>query len=195
MAEQPEQGATADADQGTAAPTGDREAEAEREARREAERSFDQLAEQEGQEGDGEQGEGAPDREQGEGDQAEGDQAAALRREAATYRRRLRESEAETSRVTAALDQTQRTLIEDQVAGQPGLLADAADFWRETKLEDLRADDGSVDPEKVKAALSRTLAEHPHWGIGGGGFDGGARRQSMGRAPSFGEALKEPRRG
>ena len=61
-----------------------------------------------------------------------------------------------------------------------------------TKLEDLLAEDGAIDAEKVKARLEQTLAEHPAWkdrshpGLGGGA------RGGVTSAPSFGEALKNP---
>ena len=60
------------------------------------------------------------------------------------------------------------------------------------KLDDLLAEDGAIDPEKVEATLEQVLAEHPAWkdktqpGLGGGA------RGTQPTAPSFGEALKNP---
>ena len=122
---------------------------------------------------------------------SEGKDTAALRREAAGYRRKLREAEGTNERLAERVAEMQKANIEAQVSG-PGKLADPADLWLTVKLDDLLAEDGAIDPEKVKAKLDQVLAEHPAWkdkthpGLGGGA------RGTQPTAPSFGEALKNP---
>jgi hypothetical protein len=118
------------------------------------------------------------------------DEVGKLRREAASYRTRLREQEAETKRLADRLDDVQRRGIEQQITG-PGRLHDGADLWREVSLDDLRDEQGAVDEAKVKAALDQVLTAHPHWrDKSRTGFGGGARQDQDVEGPSFGEALK-----
>jgi hypothetical protein len=123
-----------------------------------------------------------------------GDDTAKLRKEAAAYRHRLRESEAENQRLGRQLDEAQRAEVERLVA-EPGGLQDPKDLWLAAKLDDLRDPESrAIDPERVRAELKRVIAERPHWQAPTRGFDGGARRKTHPTAPSFGEALKDPRR-
>lgn len=89
-------------------------------------------------------------------------------REAAKYRTRLREAEAERDTVRGELDtahatveRLQRALVETTVASD---LVDPADLWRHGGVEvsELLADDGTPDPEKVAAVVSDILAERRH---------------------------------
>ena len=97
-------------------------------------------------------------------------------REAAKYRKRLREAEGERDRLSAQLDAVRRREAE-RLAGEGGL-ADAADLWRDgLNLDFLLGEDGTVDPEKVAAAGQDLLSRHPHWKKAAptGGWDGGVQ--------------------
>jgi hypothetical protein len=73
-------------------------------------------------------------------------------------------------------------------------MTDPDDFWAVAKLDDMLADDGGVDPDKVGAELDRVLAAKPHWGRAEEkppvDLHQGARQSVDDRTPSFGEALK-----
>lgn len=101
------------------------------------------------------------------GDQSEGAEGAedstqkATNREAAKYRTRLRETEAQRDALTARLETLQRNEIQRLAADR---LADPADLWRDGgTVADLLDAAGNVDPGKVRAAVAETIAAHPHW--------------------------------
>jgi len=115
---------------------------------------------------------------------------AKLRKEAANYRRRLRETETERDQLRARVDQADRQAVEREIGG-PGGLAKAEDFWLAgVGLDELRDDEGGLDSDKVRAARDAVLADHPHWREAQPDFDGGARQSPPGK-PSFGAALKQ----
>ena len=117
------------------------------------------------------------------------DDVAALRREAAGYRRQLRAAETERDRLRGMLDVRDRGDAE-KIAGQA--MAAGADLWvGGVELDALRGDDGALSPELVEQAVERVLAERPHWrkSPAAVSFDGGARMPAPAPA-SFGEALK-----
>lgn len=71
-------------------------------------------------------------------------------REAARYRRRLREAEAERDALTSRLETMQKAEAERIAAGT---VTNPAALWAAgTTLADVLTDDGTVDPEKVRAA-------------------------------------------
>lgn len=90
-------------------------------------------------------------------------------REAAKYRTRLREAEAERDAVrgeletaAATVERLQRALVERDAAEH---LRDPADLWRyaeDASVADLLTEDGTPDPEKVSAVVSDILAERRH---------------------------------
>ena len=80
--------------------------------------------------------------------------------EAAKYRRRLRETEAQRDELASRLDATHRALVEQQAAD---LFADPADLWHATSIDDLRGDDGLIDPERATSEIERVLTAKPHW--------------------------------
>ncbi|MEO4038412.1 hypothetical protein V3N95_03835 [Micrococcaceae bacterium Sec6.3] len=89
-------------------------------------------------------------------------------REAAKYRTRLREAEAERDGIRADLDgarqtveRLQRALVETTAAEA---LLDPADLWRHggADLPELLTDDGVPDPEKVGAVVQSILTERRH---------------------------------
>jgi hypothetical protein len=116
------------------------------------------------------------------------DDVAALRRESAGYRRKLRAAEAERDRLREALDVRDRADAE-RLAGQT--MSDGRDQWMcGVELAALRDEDGQLSPDLVEAAVAGVLAERPHWRKARAvSFDGGARTTPE-SPPSFGEALK-----
>lgn len=85
---------------------------------------------------------------------------AKLRKEASNYRRRLRDTEGRLKAVEAELRNLRVREIE-RVAEQR--MADASDLWLRTSLDELVGEDGTVDFEKVAAAVDEALADKPHW--------------------------------
>lgn len=86
-------------------------------------------------------------------------------REAAKYRRKLRDAEAERDRLAGVVESYQRAQVE-AIATGPGPLAlnDGADLWAAgVTLGDLLAEDGTVDADAVAAAVERVTDERPHW--------------------------------
>lgn len=82
-------------------------------------------------------------------------------REAARYRRQLRDTEAERDSLRAERDALRRGHIE-QLAQAAGATrgADVADV---TDIATLLGEDGRVDPERVAARVAELRAERPHW--------------------------------
>jgi hypothetical protein len=122
--------------------------------------------------------------------ESESDDIAAVRREAATYRRRLRDAEAERDALREQVDRRDRVDAE-RLAGQTMELG--ADLWRgDVQLADLRDEDGALSSDLVDEAVAGVLAARPHWRRRGPGFDGGARTTpEVAPAHPFGEALKQ----
>ena len=97
------------------------------------------------------------------------------RGEAAKYRRRLRETEAERDALSGRVEAAQRALV-DHVASTAGRIQPAALWASGAKLADLLDADGNVDPAAVTVAcdtaartlgLSRTPKPDPSQGQGG----------------------------
>lgn len=94
-------------------------------------------------------------------DQSDADPADKAGAEAAKYRRRLRETEAERDNLLARVEHLQRGEIERLITGK---LTDPADIWRDgAQLADLLDDDGDIDPDKVTTLLDDLVKAHPHW--------------------------------
>lgn len=110
-----------------------------------------------------------------------------VREEAKKYRLRLRDTEAQVSALQERVDRHDRAAVE-RLAGER--LNDASDIWLVHSIDDFRAEDGSLDEEKVGAALDQLAQTRSHWLKRMGGFDGGVRR-AVQTPPSFGDALKE----
>lgn len=107
---------------------------------------------------------------------AEDGPLSAARKEAAGYRRRLRDAEAERDQLRTALDAYRRTEAENLAAQR---LASGSDLWAAgVELGALLGDDGALDPAKVETAVAATLAQRPHWRRPIGAGDGGARTSS-----------------
>lgn len=80
--------------------------------------------------------------------------------EAAKWRTRLRDTEAERDALAERLALAQRQNVTTAVAQH---FRDASDFWSTTKLDDVLDDEGNVDTERLTAAVNATLAAKPHW--------------------------------
>lgn len=83
-------------------------------------------------------------------------------REAARYRRQLRETETVRDALAARLATLQTAEVERLATGPDGL-AMGADLWPATALADLLDDGGNVDASKVAAAVAARLVTHPHY--------------------------------
>ncbi|WP_280502433.1 hypothetical protein [Nocardia farcinica] len=82
-------------------------------------------------------------------------------REAAKWRRQLRDVEAERDGLRERVTSYERTEVERLAAGK---LADPSDLWTAgVELDSLRDKSGAIDPAKVAAAAGKVLEEHPHW--------------------------------
>lgn len=107
-------------------------------------------------------------------DEAARDPLAAARKEAAGYRRRLRDAEAERDQARHHAQAAQRAEAERLAQGadltgrdaeNARVLARGQDLWAAgTDLDALIGDDGRVDPAKVREATRQVLGDHPHWG-------------------------------
>lgn len=81
-------------------------------------------------------------------------------KEAATYRRRLRDAEAERDVLAQRLADAQRQNVTSQLAQR---FADPSDFWAITQLADVLGEDGGINDEKLSAAMNAALEAKPHW--------------------------------
>jgi hypothetical protein len=105
---------------------------------------------------------GAPERPDlpGEGEDQGGDPA---NHEAARWRVKLRESEADRSVLDARLEASQRSLAEHYAAR---FLTDPSDLWAAgTRVESMMNLDGDIDAGLVKLACQQIRERHPHWGV------------------------------
>lgn len=99
---------------------------------------------------------------------AEAGPIGAIRREAATYRRRLRDVEAERDTLLTQVQGLQRAEAERVATSRADgfrPLVDAADLWRGTSvgLDALVTEEGRIDVARVRDAVAAIGAEHPHW--------------------------------
>ncbi|MBA2558801.1 MAG: hypothetical protein H0V07_02765 [Propionibacteriales bacterium] len=113
-------------------------------------------------------------------------------REAAKYRRQLRDAEASLASLSTRVETMQRREVERLAASE---LETPADLWlADTSLPDLLDDDGEIDEAKVTQAIEFVLADRPGWKrTTPPSFDGGART-SVPRGISMQELLQGRRR-
>lgn len=109
-----------------------------------------------------------PDAEVDDGDGPDGAERGAASREAAKYRRQLRDAEAQRDQISAERDQLGERLAAMQRREAEALarehLADGADVWRDgLEPSAVLDDDGNLDPAKVTAAAKAARKAHPHW--------------------------------
>ncbi|BBX69014.1 hypothetical protein [Mycolicibacterium psychrotolerans] len=82
-------------------------------------------------------------------------------REAARYRRQLRDTEAERDRLATQVESYHRAEVERLASSR---LIDARDFWAGgATLDSLLNDAGQVDPVRVAQAVRDLAASRPHW--------------------------------
>lgn len=94
-------------------------------------------------------------------DASEDDGQADENREAAKYRRRAKDAEAERDRLTQRLTVLQRAEAE-RLAGQR--LGTGVDLWAGgVELAALVDEDGNLSTELVDQAVTDVIAQHPHW--------------------------------
>ena len=120
-----------------------------------------------------------------------------LSREAASYRRRLRETESERDGFRERLEGYERDHVET-IAGNAGLQV-PGDVWTfGATLDTLRGEDGAIDPEAVSGLVAEIVKDRPglkaqpvgDMGIGRGGAAAGRAT-----APEIGlSALLKPER-
>lgn len=118
-----------------------------------------------------------------------------LRQEAADHRTARREAEQERDGLRERVEASDRADVERMVGDR---LASVEDFWLTTQLDDLRGENGQVDPELVTAAVEKVVEERPHWAKQQrrADFGQGVRSADHGRQrASFGEGLKNALRG
>jgi hypothetical protein len=128
-----------------------------------------------------------------------GEDLTALRKEAAKYRTRAKEAEAERDKLVEQLTGFHRAEVERIAStGAEGFrpLADGADLWNgDAELSTLVAEDGTVDAGAVRERAAALGESRPHYRAPGK-TAGGNADQGRGDAPkedprpSFGEALK-----
>ena len=95
-----------------------------------------------------------------EGDGERDESGRYLSREAANYRRRLRDTEAERDSLREQLDRVQTAEVE-RLAAQHGL-AVARDVWQfGATLETLRGEDGGIDGEVVAGLVADIVKDRP----------------------------------
>jgi hypothetical protein len=83
-----------------------------------------------------------------------------LSREAASYRRRLRETETELDSLREQIDRIQTTEVERLARGAG--LSEPRDVWAfGASLESLRSDSGEIDPKTVEGLVADILKSRP----------------------------------
>lgn len=82
-----------------------------------------------------------------------------LRAEAAKYRRRAQDAEAERDTLRAEIDGLRRSEIEHRVADR---LETPEDLWLVHDTETFMGDDG-IDDEAIRAAVDALLEQRPQW--------------------------------
>jgi hypothetical protein len=120
-----------------------------------------------------------------------------LSREAASYRRRLRETETERDQLRTRLEGYERTEVE-RLAGDAGLQV-PGDVWTfGAQLEHLRGEDGGIDSEAVSGLVGEIVKDRPGLQArpqGDLGIGRGAGAAGTTRAPGVGlSTLLKPER-
>ena len=126
-------------------------------------------------------------------DQGDRTELSAVRREAANYRRRLRDTEAERDELRARVDDYDRREVERLAADR---LIDPRDLWAMTTVDGLRGDDGTIDLEKARDEIGRVVQARPHWAKPMPDLHQGARQTAQeGPRSPFGQVIKGALRG
>lgn len=93
-----------------------------------------------------------------EGEKVE-DEPTTGNKEAAKYRRRLRDTETERDQLRGQLEEMQRGEVE-RIAVERGRLRNAAIVWQSAELSELLAEGGAVDGDKVLRVVENVAAEY-----------------------------------
>lgn len=111
-------------------------------------------------------------------------------KEAAKYRRQLRDTEAQRDALAANVAALQRAEVIRQIRGH-GLRKPEAIFAAGVTMPELLADDGTVDADLVKAATNRAIdmLDLAHQGPPDLSLDAGPRRTAPMSGPSWSEAI------
>jgi hypothetical protein len=137
----------------------------------------------------------------GSGDPADSDErdegGRFLSREAASYRRRLRETETERDDLRGRLEGYERAEVE-RLAGDAGLQV-PGDVWTfGATLETLRGENGGIDPENVHELVKEIVKDRPGLQakpVGDLGIGRGSGAAGSATAPEIGlSALLKPER-
>lgn len=123
---------------------------------------------------------------------------AELRKEAAKYRTRAKEAEAQRDEISKRLSNFQRAEAERLAAtATDGFrpLADGSDLWvADNEIEGLVGEDGTVNADAVRERVGALGENRPHYlaraASPEGSADGGKGSPSAGEGLSFGEAIK-----
>jgi hypothetical protein len=120
-----------------------------------------------------------------------------LSREAASYRRRLREAEGERDQLRTRLEGYERAEVE-RIAGDARLQV-PGDVWTfGATLDTLRGEDGGIDPEAVSGLVGEIVKDRPGLQarpVGDLGIGRGAAAAGTTRTPEVGlSALLKPER-
>ena len=107
-------------------------------------------------------------------------------REAAKYRRKLREAEQVIERQAARIEAVDREQVE-QRAGE--FLVDPSDIWTVTSLEKVRDDDGNLDGAKLDGEIRQIIETKPHWVRPRSTPQHAGARETVPQTPSIGAAL------
>lgn len=145
-------------------------------------------------------GEQAPDNQDAASEAHEGSQGSEVSedggdgkagREAARYRRRLREAEAERDALREQVERLQRREVE-RVAGEHLSVGSDVFTVGGVDLADVLDDGGEVDAAKVAEIAERIAAERPRLGVPRGFAHGQGKRSSAARRPASWQELMRP---
>lgn len=132
---------------------------------------------------------------QGPHDAAEA--ARKARGDAAGYRRRLRDVEAERDALAVERDALAERVTARQRADVEALaarrLVDGSDLWTAADLPDLLDEAGELDEEKVAAAVEALAATKPHYRRSNGDIGQGVRGEPLKAQSSFADVLRSGR--
>ncbi|WP_062311538.1 hypothetical protein [Demequina rhizosphaerae] len=113
-------------------------------------------------------------------------------RDAAKYRRQLRETEGERDTLREHLTAMRRAEVE-RIATGADMLADGADLWQHADLDALLAEDGTVDAEAVQASVLELVKAKPHYRgrrFAGSADSGVKASEPQAPAPTWSDALR-----
>lgn len=94
-----------------------------------------------------------------DGDNGASKDPAKLRAEAAKYRKRAQDAEAERDELRDELDGLRRAEVEHLITGR---LGQPSDLWLVHDVADFMGDDG-LDADRITEAVDTLLAERPNW--------------------------------